>query len=108
MSSTKDYLNFILDGLSLLSDVAYRPMMGGYILYYQGKIFGGIYDGGRFLIKDVSAARRLMPNAPRELPYEGSKREMLLVEPVDDREFLRELVQAMVPELPPAKKKQKR
>ena len=78
-------------------------MMGEYILYYRGKVFGGIYDD-RLLVKNVKAAADLLPNAPRELPYDGA-REMILVDNVEDREFLRELVDAMYEELPNTKKR---
>lgn len=98
MASTKEYLDFILEQLSGLENVAFKPMMGEFILYYREKIIGGIYDD-RFLLKPVSAAAALMPDAKRELPYEGAK-EMLLVDRVENKEFLAELVKAMYPELP--------
>ena len=103
MSSTKEYLNFILDQLSALDDISYRAMMGEYILYYRGKIVGGIYDD-RFLVKVTKSAAAMMPDADRELPYEGAK-EMLLVDNVENREFLRKLIEAMYKELPAPKKK---
>ena len=103
MPSTPTYLNFILDQLSLLDGITYRAMMGEYILYYRDKVLGGIYDD-RFLVKPTKSAVAMMPEAHRELPYEGAK-EMLLVEDVENREFLRELVEAMHGELPAAKKK---
>ena len=103
MASSKDYLEYVLDQLSSLDDISYRAMMGEYIIYYQGKIVGGIYDG-RFLVKPTKSALDLMPDASRELPYEGAK-EMLLVEDIDDRDFLKELLNAMVDELPAPKKK---
>ena len=103
MPSTPTYLNYILDQLSLLDGITYRAMMGEYILYYRDKVLGGIYDD-RFLVKPTKSAVAMMPDAPRELPYEGAK-EMLLVEDVENREFLRELVEAMHGELPAAKKK---
>ena len=99
MASDKDYLMFVLDQLSGLNEIAYRAMMGEFILYYRGRIAGGIYDD-RLLVKPVPAALALMPDAPRELPYPGAK-EMLLVEDVDDADFLRELFRAMYEELPP-------
>lgn len=97
MASSKEYLNFILDQLSALEDISCRPMMGEYILYYRGKVFGGIYDD-RFLVKPVKAAAAMMPDADWELPYEGAKK-MILVDNVDDRDFLKELVESMYPEL---------
>lgn len=105
MASSKDYLSFILEQLSGLEDVSYRAMMGEYILYYQGKVFGGIYDD-RFLIKPTEAAVKMMPDASYELPYEGAK-EMLLVSNVDDRDFLSSLIPAVAAELNPHKKKKK-
>ena len=103
MASSKEYLDYILEQLSGLDDVSYRAMMGEYILYYRGKAFGGIYDD-RFLVKPVKAAAAMMPDAGKELPYEGAK-EMLLVDEVEDREFLRKLLKAMYDELPAPKKK---
>ena len=91
--------------LSDLEEVSSRKMMGEYIIYYQGKIIGGIYDD-RFLVKPTKSAKELMPDAPFELPYEGAK-EMLLVEDIDNKEFLIELLGAMLPELPAPKKKKK-
>ena len=103
MASSKDYLEYILDQLSGLDDISYRSMMGEYIIYYRGKVVGGIYDD-RFLIKPVKSAVAMMPDAEMELPYEGAK-EMLLVDDVENREFLRELLDAMCDELPAPKKK---
>ena len=103
MPSSKRYLDFILDQLSQAEDISHRTMMGEYILYCNGKVFGGIYDD-RFLVKPVKAAKALMPDAPLELPYEGAK-PMLLVDHVEDRAFLAQLVAAMEPELPAPKKK---
>ena len=103
MASSKGYLEFILEQLSLLDGISSRAMMGEYILYYRGKVFGGIYDD-RFLVKNIKSAADMMPGAPRELPYEGGK-EMLLVDNVEDREFLRELAEAMYEELPEPKKR---
>ena len=103
MASSKDYLEYILDQLSGLDDVSYRAMMGEYIIYYRGKIVGGIYDD-RFLVKPVKTAAAMMPDADFEIPYEGAK-EMLLVDDVENREFLRDLLEAMYDELPIPKKK---
>ena len=103
MASSKDYLEFILEQLSDLDEITYRAMMGEYILYYRGKIIGGIYDD-RLLVKPVKSAVAFMPDATFELPYEGAK-EMLLVDDVDNRDFLTELFDAMYDELPLPKKK---
>jgi len=103
MASTKEYLDFILEQLSDLDEISFRAMMGEYIIYYRGKVVGGIYDD-RFLVKPVKASVAMMPNADLELPYEGAK-EMLLVDDVENREFLRELLDAMYPELPARKKR---
>ena len=103
MASSKDYLEYILEQLSDLDDISYRAMMGEYIIYYRGKIVGGIYDD-RFLVKPVNAATAMIPDANMESPYEGAKK-MLLVEDVENREFLKELLKAMYEELPAPKKK---
>ncbi|MBQ9902924.1 MAG: TfoX/Sxy family protein [Clostridia bacterium] len=105
MASTKSYLDFILDCLSELEGITFRPMMGEYILYCQGRIFGGIYDD-RFLVKPTATAKRLMPKAQYELPYDGGK-EMLLADNIEDRAFMKELVEGMYPELPETKKRRK-
>lgn len=103
MASSKDYLDFVLEQLSELDGISSRPMMGEYILYYQGRIVGGIYDD-RFLVKPTCAALAMMPDAPREIPYDGGK-EMLLVDNIEDRAFLKELLEAMLPELSAPKTK---
>ena len=101
MASTKGYLDFVVEQLSELDEITFRAMMGEYILYYRGKVFGGIYDD-RLLVKPVPAAVRMVPDAPKELPYEGAK-EMLLVDDIDNREFLCILVESMWAELPEGK-----
>ena len=103
MASTKEYLDFVLEQLSELDEVSIRAMMGEYILYYRGRVFGGIYDD-RLLVKPVPAAVKLIPDATMDLPYEGTK-EMILVEDVDNREFLCDLVRSMWEELPEKKRK---
>ena len=103
MASSKDYLEFVLEQLSLLEDISYRAMMGEYIIYYRGKVVGGIYDD-RFLVKPTKSAKEMMPDADMELPYEGAK-EMILVDEIDNRYFLKDLLEAMFDELPNPKKK---
>ncbi len=103
MASSRGYLDFILEQLFELEEITYRAMMGEYILYYRGKIVGGIYDD-RLLVKPVKSAISLMPDATYELPYEGAK-EMLLVDDVDNKDFLTQLFNAMYDELPNPKKK---
>ena len=105
MASSKEYLDFILEQLAGLNSIKSKQMMGEYILYMNGRIFGGIYDD-RFLVKPTKSAMAMMPDADRELPYEGAK-EMLLVDNVDNRDFLTELVTAMYDELPAPKPKKK-
>ncbi|MBP5458141.1 MAG: TfoX/Sxy family protein [Paludibacteraceae bacterium] len=99
-------MDFILDQLSDLEEVTYRYMMGEYILYYRGKIIGGIYDN-RFLVKPTKSALELMPDTTRELPYEGAK-EMLLVDNVENSEFLCDLLKALYNDLPEPKPKKKK
>ncbi len=98
MASSREYLDFVLDQLSSLDGISYKKMMGEYIIYLRGKIVGGIYDD-RFLVKTVPSALRLMPEAQSVSPYPGA-REMLVVDNIDDRELLTELVSAMYDELP--------
>ena len=106
MASSKEYLEFILGQLSELEDITYRTMMGEFIIYYRGKVVGGIYDD-RLLVKPVKSAIRYMPTATYELPYEGAK-EMLLVDEADDKEFLTGMFNAMYEELPTPKVKKKK
>ncbi len=97
MASSKAYLDFIMEQLSGLSGITYRAMMGEYIIYCRGKIVGGIYDN-RFLAKPTPSARSLMPDTSEESPYEGAKK-MLLVNNVDDRDFLKKLLTAVYEDL---------
>ena len=106
MASSKEYLNFILEQLSDLDDVSHRAMRGEYIIYYRGKVVGGIYDD-RFLVKPTKSATAMMPNAVMELPYDGAK-EMLLVDDVDNKDFLTGLFNSMYDELPAPKLKKKK
>ena len=106
MASSKEYLAYISEQISRLEDIRYRAMMGEYILYYREKVVGGIYDD-RFLIKNVKSARERMLDASLERPYEAAK-EMLLVENVEDKEFLTRLFKAIYDELPAPKPKKKK
>ncbi len=96
MASSKEYLEFVKEQLGGLDGVSYRAMMGEYIIYYNRKVVGGIYDD-RFLLKPTSSAKKLMPDAPEELPYEGAKK-MLLAD-IDDRELLHKVIPAVAGEL---------
>ena len=103
MASSKEYLDYILEQLSELDEITHKAMMGEYIIYYRGKIVGGVYDD-RFLVKPVKAAKNMMPEAELELPYEGAK-EMLLVDSIENKKFLKDLLEGMYDELPAPKKK---
>ena len=108
MASSKEYLNFILEQLSELNGINYKPMMGEFNIYYQDKIIGGIYDD-RFLVKPTKSAIKMMPQAKKELPYANAKK-MILVDNIENKIFLKELFETMVDELPervPNKKKKK-
>ena len=98
MASSKEYLNFILEQLSELNGINYKPMMGEFIIYYQDKIIGGIYDD-RFLVKTTKSAIKMMPQAKMELPYANAKK-MILVDNIENKIFLKELFETMVDELP--------
>ena len=106
MASSKEYLEFVLEQLQELDEITYSAMMGEYIIYYKQKIIGGIYDD-RFLIKPVPAAKEMMPDAKMESPYEGA-RKMLLVDNIDNKKFLKELLESMFKELPTPKKRDKK
>ena len=106
MASSKAYLDYVLEQLSDLEEITYRAMMGEFIIYYRGKIVGGIYDD-RLLVKSVESAVLFMPDATYECPYEGAK-EMLLIDDVDNKKFLAELINAMYDELSTSKPKKKK
>lgn len=103
MASSSEYLEFILEQLSGAEGVSSRAMMGEYIIYIRGRIAGGVYDD-RFLVKNTAVARRLLPDAPLEEPYPGAK-PMLLVQDIDNKALMAELLEAMYPELPEPRKK---
>ena len=103
MASSREYLDYILEQLSGLDEITYRSMMGEYIIYYRDKVIGGI-DDDRFLVKPVKAAMTMMPNASMELPYDDAK-EMMLVDNVEDSDFLCQLIKAIYEELPTPRKK---
>ena len=104
MASSKDYLEYVLELLSDLDDIDYRAMMGEYVIYYRGKVFGGVYDD-RFLIKPTKSVLEMLPDAAQEIPYEGGKA-MVLVD-TEDRELIRQVVEAMYDEIPAPKRKKK-
>ena len=104
MSSSKDFLDFVLLQLADLEQISYRAMMGEYVIYYRGKVVGGIFDN-RFLIKPTKTAITMMPDASLEIPYPGAK-EMLLMD-VDDQVLMMDVIKAIYDELPVTKKKRK-
>ena len=106
MASSKEYLCFILEQLSDLDEISYRAMMGEFILYYKGKIVGGIYDD-RLLVKQVETAQKYMPEAVLVSPYPGAK-EMILVDNVESKGYLTILFEVMFEELPAPKPKKKK
>lgn len=97
MASTKDYLDFVLEQLADLPDIDYRAMMGEYIIYYHGKIIGGIYDN-RFLVKPTAAAHKIITDAQMEIPYPGGK-PMIMVPDIENQDLLIQLFNAMYDEL---------
>lgn len=103
MASSREFLDFVLEQLSLLSDIDYRAMMGEYVIYYRGKVIGGIYDN-RFLVKSTPSVLKIMPNAKMEIPYPKG-RPMVMVTDVENPELLKRLFNVMYDELPNVKKK---
>ena len=106
MAAEKEYLEFVMEQLSLAEDVRYRPMMGEYVIYCRDRVIGGIYDN-RFLVKPVPSALSMIENARMELPYEGAK-EMILVEDMDDKVFLKKLAESIAEEVPAGRSKKKK
>lgn len=107
MASSKEYVTYVMEQLSEAGEVSSRAMMGEYVVYFRGKVIGGIYDD-RFLVKPTASAKALLPTAEYQIPYPGAK-EMLLVDAIEDRKLMAELLEAMYPELAapkPRKKKQ--
>jgi len=106
LASSKEYLKYVLEQLSELEDITYRAMFGEFVVYYRGKVVGGIYDD-RLLVKPVQSAVNYMPTTIYQIPYEGAK-PMLLVEEIDNKEFVTGLFNAMYEELPAPKRKKKK
>ena len=88
MATSKEYRDYVIDSLSLLDNITYKPMMGEYLLYRNGVLFGGIYDD-RLLIKRVEDNKKY--NLEEAIPYEGAK-SMYLIDDIDDRELLRNII----------------
>lgn len=103
MATSKEYLEYATEQFSAVGDVSTRPMMGEYVLYYKGKVIGGIYDS-RILIKPVKAAVSMMNDAEYQIPYQGAK-PMILLDDIENSEFIKSLFEAMYPELPEPKKR---
>lgn len=107
MSTSREYLEYITEQLSKVGEVSHRAMMGEYLIYYRGKVIGGLYDN-RFLVKETKSAAELLPAAPREIPYEGASKPMISVDDAEDTELMRRLLEAMYSELDFPKKKSRR
>lgn len=107
MASSKEYVDYVVEQLCIATgdNASSRAMMGEYVIYYRDKVVGGIYDN-RFLIKPTESAKSLLPTAEYQIPYPGAK-EMLLVEDIESRQLLGELLNAMYPELPARKPRKK-
>lgn len=105
MATSKEYLQYIVDQLGGMDEISHRAMMGEYVIYNKGKVIGGIYDN-RFLVKPTKSAKELLPDAPYEEPYPGSK-EMLLITDPEDSELMEKLLNAVADELPAPKKRKK-
>ena len=103
MATSKEFINYFTETLSQVEGIGYRAMMGEYVLYYHGKVIGGIYDN-RVLVKDIPSARKILPEARLELPYDGAKL-MLYLEDFENCGLVKELFDAMYEELPARKSK---
>lgn len=105
MATSKAFVDFIL-GQCAGMEVRVKPMMGEYLLYYREKYAAALCDN-RVLVKNLPAARALLPDAPLEKPYPEAQ-DMLLVENLDDRQFLAALLEAVYPELPAPKPRRRK
>lgn len=103
MASHEQYLQYILDQLSLLQDITYRKMMGEYLIYYQDKLIGGIYDDC-FLLKPVPILLSFIKKPLYKKPYPHAKK-MIWLKELDDKEFLAVLIRDMYESLPVKKKR---
>ena len=103
MATKKEYYEYIREQLATVAEVSFRPMMGEYVLYYDGKVIGGLYDD-RLLVKPTPGAKAVLPSAPFVAPYEGAK-DMLLVEDTEDRDLLKRLLPLVADDLSNSKKK---
>lgn len=106
MASNKELAMYIIGQLSGLENVRHIQMMGGYIFYYNERIFGGIYGNG-FMVKVTKASKKYMPDSEPMKPYDGAK-EMLPVTILDNRELFQKMIIEMYPELPLPKPKKKK
>ncbi len=95
MATAKDYRDFILEQLSELEGIDYRPMMGEYLLYYKGVLFGGIYDNRLLVKKTINNAKF---NLPEVIPYDKAK-PMYQIEDLDDRERMHTIIVATYQDL---------
>ena len=107
MATSKEFCDYVLENLRRIGEVSARKMMGEYLVYYRGKLIGDICDNCLFL-KPTESVLRLMPDAERDYPYEGSKTQMVVVDDVENMERMAELLNAMYEELPEPKKKTKK
>lgn len=97
MASTKEYLEYVLEQLSEVDGLRYRPMMGEYLIYCRNRLVGGVYDD-RLLVKPTKSALALLPDAPREEPYPGG-RPMLLVTEMENKRLLQRVLEAIADEV---------
>ena len=94
MATTKEYHDYVMECLNKAGEVTSRKMMGEYCLYYNGKLFGGLYDN-RLLVKQTETSKKLLADCPLEYPYEGSKSLMFLVTEFENADFMKELLDGM-------------
>lgn len=98
MATTKEYHDYIMECLNRTGEVTSKKMMGEYCLYFNGTLFGGIYDN-RLLVKQTGTSMKLLSDCPLELPYEGSKSPMFLVSEFENADFMKELLEGVSKEL---------
>lgn len=107
MATTKEFHDYVVDSLQRIGNISTKRMMGEYCIYYRDKLIGDICDNTLFL-KSTESVLRLMPDAERAYPYEGSKTLMSVVEDVENTELMKVVLNAMYEELPEPKKREKK
>lgn len=107
MATTREYVDYVMEQFEQVGNVTIRPMMGEYVLYYRGRVFGGLYDN-RLMIKPLASARCILNDCEMEIPHPDAQKEMIRLDDLENPALLFELLEAMYPELPEPKPRAKK